>query len=252
MKLSDYHLHSCYSFDSDQAMEPVCKRAVELGVGKICFTDHVEFGVKDASVPDFVKREEEIGTLREKYRGRLEILSGVEIGQAYADTESCAALLERNEFDLVISSVHTVMGSIRPSKFDFTRENYIKCFEKYFDDLNILAEKTEYDVVAHVTFPFRYVPDELLREYPIKMWENRFKEVFKTVVNRNRVIEINTSGYRTKLKDAMPSFEVLNWYKECGGTKVRVGSDGHSINSAFSYLEEGYLLAKIAGLEVID
>ncbi len=50
MKLipQDYHLHSRFSPDSEMAMETVCRQAVAMGIGEICFTDHVDFLPKDA------------------------------------------------------------------------------------------------------------------------------------------------------------------------------------------------------------
>ena len=251
MVLCDFHLHSKYSFDSEQEMEPVCKKAIELGISRICFTDHVEFAVPDSPWPDFSSRQKEIDYLNDKYIGKLRVLGGVEIGQGYKDKNACVSMLRDNVFDFVIASVHTLAGGIQPSKYKFSCENYMASFNEYFEDLNKLVEETEYDAVGHITFPFRYVPDELLDIYPIKIWKNNFLNIFRTLVKRNKIIEINTSGYRTKLKDAMPSLEVLEWYRECGGTMVCIGSDGHSESSAFKNIRDGYELARKAGLDVV-
>ena len=42
----DYHLHTNYSDDSIYEMEALVKDAIELGLKEICFTDHVDYGVK--------------------------------------------------------------------------------------------------------------------------------------------------------------------------------------------------------------
>ena len=39
--LCDYHIHSEYSDDSHYPMDEVVKKAIELGLEEICFTDHV-------------------------------------------------------------------------------------------------------------------------------------------------------------------------------------------------------------------
>ena len=44
--LADYHIHTCYSDDSEYPMEDVVKDAISLGLDEICFTDHVDYGVK--------------------------------------------------------------------------------------------------------------------------------------------------------------------------------------------------------------
>lgn len=42
----DYHLHTEFSDDSDYLMEDVVKDAIEKGIEEICFTDHVDYGIK--------------------------------------------------------------------------------------------------------------------------------------------------------------------------------------------------------------
>lgn len=46
MIFTDYHVHSDYSDDSWYLMEDVVKDAIKLGLAEICFTDHVDYGVK--------------------------------------------------------------------------------------------------------------------------------------------------------------------------------------------------------------
>ena len=43
---ADYHVHTSYSDDSEYPMEEVVRDAVSLGLEEICFTDHVDYGIK--------------------------------------------------------------------------------------------------------------------------------------------------------------------------------------------------------------
>lgn len=43
---ADYHVHTEFSDDSDYAMESVIEDAITRGLDEICFTDHVDYGVK--------------------------------------------------------------------------------------------------------------------------------------------------------------------------------------------------------------
>lgn len=43
---ADYHVHTNYSDDSVYRMEDVVKDAIKSGLDEICFTDHVDYGVK--------------------------------------------------------------------------------------------------------------------------------------------------------------------------------------------------------------
>ena len=44
--LADYHVHTEFSDDSEYEMEEVVKHAIEIGLDEICFTDHVDYGLK--------------------------------------------------------------------------------------------------------------------------------------------------------------------------------------------------------------
>jgi predicted metal-dependent phosphoesterase TrpH len=63
----DLHVHSKYSGDNDADPEETVLRAIELGLHGIAFTEHYYYG---ASEP--------VEVLKEKYRGRILILRGVE------------------------------------------------------------------------------------------------------------------------------------------------------------------------------
>ena len=244
----DYHLHTGLSFDSREQMENVCEAAVDQGIEEIAFTEHVEFAAEDvAEWPDFKAREEKLRYCREKYGSRLIIRSGVESGQPYKDPIAEKSLFQQNQFDFVIGSVHMVADTGRPSKYAFDENNYLNYFKLYFRESMELAQNCEYDVMGHVTFPFRYVPQYLLEKYPIQSFRKEYQELFEIIIRRDKGIEINTSGLRTPLKETMPSIQIVRWFRDCGGKIVTVGSDGHSARNAFSGIEEGYQVLKEAG-----
>ena len=250
MEYCDYHLHSEFSFDSTETIDNICRKAIEMKIREIVLTDHVEFGTEDGNVwPDFNKREMVLEQCRKQYGTKLQIKSGVETGQPQRNLLLEKKFFEDNKFDFVISSIHVVGDTGRPSKYEFTEQNYFSYFEQYFAESKELADKGNYDVVGHVTFPFRYVPVEILQKYPIELFKKDYMELFEIIAGRNKGIEINTSGLRTNLQATMPSLEIVKWFKECGGRIVTIGSDGHSVRSAFSGLEEGYRVLQIAGFE---
>lgn len=43
---ADYHLHSEFSDDSRESMDNQIQQAISLGLNEICFTDHVDYGIK--------------------------------------------------------------------------------------------------------------------------------------------------------------------------------------------------------------
>lgn len=46
MMLADYHVHTEFSDDSVYPMEDVIEDAIKMGLDEICFTDHVDYGIK--------------------------------------------------------------------------------------------------------------------------------------------------------------------------------------------------------------
>lgn len=43
---TDYHVHTEFSDDSSYPMEEVIKDAINMKMDEICFTDHVDYGIK--------------------------------------------------------------------------------------------------------------------------------------------------------------------------------------------------------------
>ena len=55
------------------------------------------------------------------------------------------------------------------------------------------------------------------------------KEIFKYLLDKDMVLEINTSSLRKGYSETMPGKELLEIYKACGGRYVTIGSDAHEV-----------------------
>lgn len=71
-----------------------------------------------------------------------------------------------------------------------------------------------------IDFPKRYF-DEW--KYDI----NVIKKILKTIIQKNIVLEVNTSTLNGEGTQPMPSVSVLELYLKLGGTKVVLSSDAH-------------------------
>ena len=85
--LADQHIHTNHSFDSKTPMEAQVLSAIEKGLNHICFTDHNDFDYPVSE--DFPEGAWELNTdsylyellsLREKYKDKIQIGFGIEIG----------------------------------------------------------------------------------------------------------------------------------------------------------------------------
>ena len=79
---SDTHLHSYFSGDSETPPPEQIEKAIALGMETMCFTDHDDHDVVsdidfELKIPEYIA---EMRSLKEQYSGRIEILTGIELG----------------------------------------------------------------------------------------------------------------------------------------------------------------------------
>ena len=113
-----------------------------------------------------------------------------------------------------------------------------------------MAENCDYDVLGHVTYLFRFIPEDLAVKFRPESFLDQYEKLFRAVIMRGKGIEVNCSGLRMpSIKNLMPSVQLLRLYKELGGSVITIGSDGHSCRSAFSGIAEGYRALIEAGFK---
>ena len=93
MIVADFHVHSTFSVDGMSTMEQHCIAAIQKGIKKICFTEHVDYNiaeynvgkVKDNRKQNFDIKEyfNEIERLNALYYPSIEILSGIEFSEPH-------------------------------------------------------------------------------------------------------------------------------------------------------------------------
>ena len=75
--LADYHVHSNFSFDSDETLDNIILKAIELGMPCIAITDHQDFNWPvEGEYPyiDFDKYFSTLNSLSLKYEGKIKIV----------------------------------------------------------------------------------------------------------------------------------------------------------------------------------
>src|SRR3989304_10597144 len=93
LKLADNHVHTEWSWDApSRAMEESCRRAVELGLPSIAFTEHADWVRGHKAVVDPEGYFDCVERCRSAYPG-LRILAGVEIGEPHLFPEAARGLL---------------------------------------------------------------------------------------------------------------------------------------------------------------
>ena len=238
MKLYDNHNHSQFSFDGGKTtVEASAKAGRANGLAGMCFTDHCDFFVPamkaefEHLVPeqfDIDAQQAEIDRVREMFPD-FRIFKGIEIGLEKLSREQNRKILEENEFDQVIASVHYLDdtdpfwgGYYKGKDWKTAYGHYL---ETIYEEMVWLGD---FDIVGHYDYVARYAPypecSIFYRDFP-----DIFDSILKYLAENGKALEINTKTYqdyhgRTPVADR----NVLLRFRELGGEAVSLGSDSHN------------------------
>ena len=233
----DYHVHSYYSDDSNTSMERQIKRACELGLDEICFTDHVDYGVRFDDI-DYPRYFAEIDGLREKYAGKIVVRSGLECGVQTHTIPEYESLYETysGDIDFILLSIHQADNLCFWNQEYQAGKSQDEYNRGYYEELlRVVCAYQDYSVLAHMDLMTRY---DMAGPYPFARVKDIIAEILTEVINNGKGIEINTSSWRYGLADTQPSREILRLYYDLGGEIITLGSDSHSPEYIYDHMSE--------------
>lgn len=248
----DYHMHTRFSADSQANLEDMCEAALLCGLQEVCFTEHVDRVPWEATRGHFdaaayVPAAERC---RADYAGRLTVRIGLEIGEPHLAVEATKALLEAWPFDFVLGSAHWIDQSGLPLTQVYQTHSIEHVEGEYFQRVLELVTQGEFDSLGHLDLVRRYRPQEL-GPFDTLAHAEVIRTILKTLVQRDKAFEINTSPLRRGLASTCPDVTVLRWYKELGGEKVTVGSDSHRPEQVGTGFEVALDMLRSAGFSRI-
>lgn len=240
----DNHVHSRWSWDTapTSTMQLACKRAVEVGLPGVAFTEHVDFtdwsdgdglpgvehppvvGMRPHVLPlDVEGYRRDIARCRETFP-ELRILAGIEAGEPHRFAGSVAAVLASGDFQRVLGSLHALPHEGKLEYVDewlFEQYDPVDLMRRYFTEMVALVDTSAaFDVLAHCDFPRRYWPDHRAGAYDEAMYEEEYRAVFRALAVSGRALEINT-------RSPLASVDLIRWWWQEGGGAVSFGSDAH-------------------------
>ena len=254
MYLADYHTHTHYSFDGMGDPEEMCRRAVELGLQELAFTDHMDIFTVHSYDYILNCRElyPELLACREKWADKLRVVIGAELGQPMANPAAADAFLQDHpELDFVIGSIHQMENDLDVYYYNFRRRDPRDVYNHYLDWLLDLAENYDYDVIGHITYPLRYIEGDAGIPVDTAKYRDMIADIFKAVIARGKGIELNTSGYRQTYGKPFPDGTLLKLYRDLGGKILTLGSDAHRPEDVAGGIAEGAALARSVGFDRI-
>ncbi|MCC8129362.1 MAG: PHP domain-containing protein [Clostridiales bacterium] len=251
MSLIDQHIHSTVSFDGHNSRTEMARAALSRGVSVLCFTDHYDVvNEKNQLVPvyDWTPARRQQQEALAALGGEMELRYGLELGNAPADFAAAERALQEPGLDFVLGSIHNASAVLGWQDYYYVNfKNPEQCYrylDDYFDGLEALMAWGNFDALAHLPYPLRYMAQRDGQPVGLGPYEERVTELLRALIRTDKALEVNSS----KSETLMPEYGwLLERYRDLGGTLVTVGTDAHRAADTARGLREAYALLESKG-----
>lgn len=258
MFLCDYHTHTAYSFDGSPAAthDAMCRRALEIGLTDIAFTDHCDINGQVEGIYAPYCADEAFAAMqaaKETYAGRLNVICGIELGNATQYPDEAAAILEAHPYEFVIGSLHNLRNV---PDFYFlkyacmTPAQIAQLFDRALDETLEMVTFPGITTLGHITYMHRYIAEAGL-PFSFKPYHEKLEHIFRTMIARDVALEVNVSPLGKGLGISLPTPELIALYRDCGGRLITIGSDAHAPENLGKAIRKGYALLDALGIHEV-
>lgn len=257
--LSNPHTHTTYCDGHATAREMV-EAAIQKGFTSLGFSSHsyTAFDESYAMSPGGMGRYiREIRGLQEEYKGKLDILLGVEwdyYGQ-----------IDREDYDFIIGSVHYIKSPLTECHYtiDYTPEELELCLEEgfngnvmamlsnYYETVTDMAVNRKPTILGHFDLIRKLNRDGRFFDENSSAYLHLASQAIEKAAAAGCVLEVNTGGvYRGYCSTPYPAEALLRLFCKLGG-KVIISSDAHDTEALdFHFDETAAMLADIGFKQV--
>lgn len=231
----DGHVHTTLCRHAVGEMEDYVRVAGARGLKQLFFLEHLERGIdyfertwlSEADFDDYFRRGRE---LREKYRGKLQVGLGVEVGYNPERREELLAALAARPWERIGISYHFMAVAGRHYNLVSRRSENLevlgqlgvnKVLSAYFATLLEAVEVLPGHFVCHLDAVMRHHPEVRLKSGHYLQIE----EILAAMVRRGMALEINASGLARR-GQPYPAKEIIAEALR-RGIALTAGSDSH-------------------------
>ncbi len=230
---TDYHVHTARCGHAGGTMREFVEAALAHGLSEIAFTDHVPLyflpgedpdpglAMTRAELPGYV---EEVAGLREEYRGRIDVLLGLEADYAEGHEDALRGILGAWDWDVVLGSVHWVAGGWIDAPGAASRhrdEGTVFLWWEYWRLVARACATGLFDVMTHFDLP--------------KKFGNRMPESLQAAEDRaveaagqaGVAVEVSSAGLRKAVGEEYPAPGLLARLV-AAGVPIVFSSDAHA------------------------
>lgn len=252
MIIHDQHVHSYYSFDSEQPIEEYLEAATKVGVDYFVLTDHFDINYLGTGKNldfDIKKQYEELDFFQKKFPN-IKMLKGIEIGYVPSKLEYLNKIIKENQFDVVNLSLHEGDFFDFYYKDGFIKNGVDKFLNRYFDlELEMAENFDNYDVFCHIDFGFKtaYLIDKSIK---LQQYEDKIVRILKVIISKDKALEINVK-VQSFINDEHTKY-LLSLYKKLGGVNLTLSSDAHKVNRYRENFDHYINLIKEVGFDHLN
>ena len=238
----DQHVHSNFSFDSNEELENYINVSNK---NDIVTTEHLDFAnpiinYEDSSI-NYLKYIEEITSLNKKYSNKF--FSGIEIGYTPNSEKRIEDFLKDKNFNLKLLSIH------QNGNYDYMCVNkklisLEVLIQEYFEQMiQALESSIEFNVLAHFEYGLRMI------DISVTDFDNLasvfLNKIIELIVKKEIAFEVNTKSMYKYKKENLYSYMIEKYIKK-GGRLFTLGSDAHNIKEYAYKFDEAkkFLLSK--------
>ena len=243
MNLTDYHIHTVFS-DGENTPEETVLAAIEKGLTEIGFSDHsymppkygVDYSMREGGEE---KYKAQIARLKEKYKGKIKILCGIE--QDYYSHHPAEG------FDYIIGSVHFILndGGFFPvdesardtiDALKFFGNDIYTFTEEYYKLVADVVNKTNCDIIGHFDLVSKFNGQTPLFDEQNERYRRAWQSAADALLKTGKPFEINTGAMAAGLKkNAYPNDEIIEYIKSRGGKFILAGDSHKKENLCFAF-----------------
>ena len=238
----DQHVHSSFSFDSNENLENYINICNE---NDIITTEHLDLenpiiNYRDSSI-EYLKYIEQIEILNKKYSNKF--FSGIEIGYTLNSEKRIEDFLKDKNFNLKLLSIHQngIYDYMCVNKKLISLDALIK---EYFEQMiQALESSIKFDVLAHFEYGLRMIDISIIEfDNLASVFLNKIIEL---IVKKEIAFEVNTKSMYKYKKENLDNYMIEKYIGE-GGRLFTLGSDAHNIKEYVYKFDEAkkFLLSK--------
>jgi histidinol-phosphatase (PHP family) len=245
---ADYHMHTPLCRHATGEPVDYARRAVELGLTEIGFSDHSpmprddfdDWRMFDRQLDEYVAKVR----LAQKEFPQLTIRLALEVDFLPGHEDWIRQLAKRHPWDYFIGSVHYVSESWdidNPAKLsEWKKRDAFEVWQAYFDRLTLAAESKLFEIIGHADLPKKFG----IR--PVQDCAPLYEKFLDAAAKAGCAIELNTAGLRKDCREIYPSRQLLDLAFQ-KGVPITFGSDAHAPGEVGMNFAEAIQLARATG-----